>query len=92
MVFDDKRVEPYNIDDLEKDCFGGKFVPEAFDNGMKPMQEFDRPNSAYMLLYERSTPVSVSEASGCSFFVTREEVALWGGARKDLWVEARRNL
>ncbi|GBG68283.1 hypothetical protein CBR_g2830 [Chara braunii] len=55
MAFDDKRVEPYDISDLEKDCFGGKYTVEVYDNFLKTTspQEFDRPNSAYMLLYER---------------------------------------
>lgn len=53
MVFDDTRVEPYNTANLEEDWFGG----------IKPMQEFERTNSAYILLYERSTPVDVIEVS-----------------------------
>lgn len=35
--FDDATVQPWNLNDVEDDCFGGS----------------NRPNSAYMLLYER---------------------------------------
>eukprot|EP01018_Ginkgo_biloba_P002353 Gb_35991 [translate_table: standard] len=56
MSFDDKHVEPYDLKDLEKDCFGGKYTVEVYDNFLKRSvpQEYDRPNSAYMLLYERA--------------------------------------
>lgn len=56
IAFDDKHVEPYDANDLEKDCFGGKYSVDVYDNFLKTTtpQEFDRPNSAYMLLYERS--------------------------------------
>eukprot|EP00245_Coleochaete_scutata_P011528 TRINITY_DN429_c0_g2_i1.p1 TRINITY_DN429_c0_g2~~TRINITY_DN429_c0_g2_i1.p1 ORF type:complete len:2250 (-),score=350.03 TRINITY_DN429_c0_g2_i1:694-7287(-) len=61
ISFDDKRVELYEAADLEKDCFGGKYTVDVYDNFLKTTapQEFDRPNSAYMLLYERvSSPGS----------------------------------
>lgn len=56
IAFDDKHVEPYDVNDLEKDCFGGKYTVDVYDNFLKTTapQEFDKPNSAYMLLYERS--------------------------------------
>ncbi|GJP59781.1 hypothetical protein CLOP_g15145 [Closterium sp. NIES-67] len=57
LCFDDKRVEAYDLRELEKDCFGGKYSAEVYDNLVKTSspQEFDRPNSAYMLFYERNT-------------------------------------
>ena len=54
-VFDDKRVEPYDAANLERDTFGGKYSTDGWDHVRKvsaPM-EYDRPNSAYMLFYER---------------------------------------
>ncbi|MCO5596319.1 hypothetical protein L7F22_050380 [Adiantum nelumboides] len=65
IAFDDKNVEPYDAKDLEKDCFGGRYTVDVYDNFSKTTapQEFDRPNSAYMLLYERS---SVEPVSACS--------------------------
>lgn len=45
--FDDTIVEHWDISDLEEDCFGGRYRPEG------SAQEFDRSNSAYMLVYER---------------------------------------
>ncbi|KAJ7514417.1 hypothetical protein O6H91_23G042900 [Diphasiastrum complanatum] len=64
IAFDDKRVEPYDINDLEKDCFGGKYTVDVYDNFLKTTspQEFDRPNSAYMLFYERSKSEGNSQA------------------------------
>ncbi|XP_024517218.1 probable ubiquitin carboxyl-terminal hydrolase FAF-X isoform X1 [Selaginella moellendorffii] len=73
IAFDDKRVEPYDVNDLEKDCFGGKYSVDVYDNFLKTMspQDFDRPNSAYMLLYERSrnyapmdSPATTSHTKG----------------------------
>ncbi len=53
--FDDTNVEPWDPATLENDCFGGKFRPEG------ATQEYDRPNSAYMLIYERIQPVDEEE-------------------------------
>eukprot|EP00897_Mesotaenium_endlicherianum_P008194 jgi/Mesen1/7402/ME000388S06619 len=68
MAFDDKRVEPYDIKDLEKDCFGGKYSMDVYDSmsKMSTPQEYDRPNSAYMLFYERTVPQSslLAESAG----------------------------
>ena len=69
-VFDDQRVEPYDVSSIEQDTFGGKYTVNlarasgaAEDDdvigGGAPAEnavsakEFDRPNSAYMLFYER---------------------------------------
>ena len=40
----------YNI----KDCFGGKTIVYVYDSFLKTNspQEYDKPNSAYMLMYE----------------------------------------
>ena len=54
-VFDDKRVERYDASQLEVDTFGGKAVGSVYDvatNGQKAT-EYERPNSAYLLFYER---------------------------------------
>jgi hypothetical protein len=54
-VFDDKRVEPYDAASLDRDTFGGRYTTEVWDSSRKahvPI-EYDRPNSAYMLFYER---------------------------------------
>ena len=50
-LFDDTSIEPWDPVTLEQDCFGGKFRPDG------STQEYDRPNSAYMLIYERVQPV-----------------------------------
>ena len=48
-------MEPWDPANLDRDCFGGKYSVEGADALGKPgTQEFDRPNSAYMLFYERS--------------------------------------
>ena len=43
-LFDDKLVQPWSLDRLDEDCFGGASSSPAAG---------DRPNSAYMLFYER---------------------------------------
>ena len=55
-VFDDRRVEPYDAVNLERDTFGGKYMTETWDLIRQchvPSGEHDRPNSAYMLFFER---------------------------------------
>jgi len=45
-VFDDSTVSEWDVERLEEDCFGGSVSKPGAGGG-------DRPNSAYMLLYER---------------------------------------
>jgi ubiquitin C-terminal hydrolase len=55
-VFDDRRVEPYDAVNLERDTFGGKYQTETWDAFRQchvTSGEHDRPNSAYMLFFER---------------------------------------
>ena len=69
FLFDDNRVEPYNIENLEADCFGGKYTMEVYDSYLKEntIQEHERHYSAYMLLYENCSQavenVSVSQVA-----------------------------
>ena len=54
--FDDTRVENYNMAaNLENDCFGGTFYQSVWDHQSRRtvQKEYNRSNSAYMLLYER---------------------------------------
>ncbi|KAL4854761.1 Ubiquitin carboxyl-terminal hydrolase 24 [Chlorella vulgaris] len=63
--FDDTSVDLWDPANLNKDCYGGRFVPEGFTH------ECDRPNSAYMLFYEcaaASTSANQLEAN----LVTRD--------------------
>ena len=66
-VFDDQRVDPYDISSLEADTFGGKYTVNMANlvggnnededvqigGGGGRVTDHDRPNSAYMLFYER---------------------------------------
>lgn len=52
--FDDTSVEQWEPSNMEEDCFGGKYLPDGHN------QECDRPNSAYMLVYERVKAVPES--------------------------------
>ena len=54
-VFDDRRVEPYDASNLERDTFGGRYTADSWNAEAARMvpTEFDRPNSAYMLFFER---------------------------------------
>lgn len=84
-VYDDQRVEPYDVANLEADTFGGKYTVNmsqftGSDHDVSgdlhgpahhhhvPRQtgrltEHDRPNSAYMLFYERVKPSDERVAS-----------------------------
>ncbi|EIE24996.1 hypothetical protein COCSUDRAFT_46553 [Coccomyxa subellipsoidea C-169] len=57
LCFDDNQVEPWEIANLDRDCFGGKHSDSGFGDRsslLAQVTEFDRPHSAYMLFYERS--------------------------------------
>ena len=72
-VYDDQRVEPYDVSCLEADTFGGKYgvniaalgggagSDDEVGNARGRIVEHDRPNSAYMLFYERVNPVDSDE-------------------------------
>ena len=45
--FDDVSIDRWDVKTMEEECFGGRYRPE------NSAQEYDRPNSAYMLVYER---------------------------------------
>jgi len=60
--FNDSRVVPYNINSMEKDCFGGSQEMDTWDSKaqkhIKKIKDIER--SAYMLFYQRVQPDSVS--------------------------------
>ena len=44
FCFDDNSVDPWDIKNLDRDCFGGKFVPDLPDSaapGLKVSISFD---------------------------------------------------
>ena len=67
-VYDDTRVEPYDVASLEADTFGGKYTVNlsALQGGgdAASPKEFDRPNSAYMLFYERAASGAEDDRGG----------------------------
>ena len=54
--FDDTEVEPWDPSNLEIDCFGGNCDINGEEKG------YSRPNSAYMLLYERCDDLARSNS------------------------------
>eukprot|EP01052_Picozoa_sp_SAG31_P048431 SAG31_NODE_10130_length_1179_cov_1.661972_3_plen_172_part_00 len=55
-IFDDNRVEQYDLlNNLKADCFGGRTTTTVWDPSQRKhvRRDYDRHNSAYMLLYER---------------------------------------
>mmetsp|Transcript_26886 Transcript_26886/g.88225 ORF Transcript_26886/g.88225 Transcript_26886/m.88225 type:complete len:2487 (+) Transcript_26886:54-7514(+) len=66
--FDDERVEPYDMAEISRDCFGGRYTMDVYDNvhQMQVVQEYYRPNSAYMLFYERRPMASESTAASAA--------------------------
>lgn len=53
-LFDDDNVEPWDISNVEEDCFGGLFVPEGSE------KQYFRSQSAYMVVYDRRQKHEVS--------------------------------
>jgi len=55
--FNDSNVEPFSVDTLERDCFGGKQMVTHWDPLLyqNVRREYDKAHSAYMLFYERDT-------------------------------------
>jgi len=54
FCFDDTSVQLWDINDIEKDCYGGDFVPVGSH------RTYERNHSAYIVLYERQTAASES--------------------------------
>ena len=54
FCFDDTTVEPWDLMQLDPECFGGHFVVEGTN------EEYERPNSAYILFYDRKTTASLN--------------------------------
>jgi len=47
FLFDDDTVEPWDVSNIDNDCFGGLFVPKNSE------KQYYRSQSAYMILYDR---------------------------------------
>ncbi|KAH3732634.1 ubiquitin carboxyl-terminal hydrolase 34 [Pelomyxa schiedti] len=56
--FNDSTVTPYNLDNLNSDCFGGRALTKVWDNVLSQtvQREGTKTNSAYLLFYERDDP------------------------------------
>uniref|UniRef100_A0A061RL24 Ubiquitin carboxyl-terminal hydrolase 9/24 n=2 Tax=Tetraselmis sp. GSL018 TaxID=582737 RepID=A0A061RL24_9CHLO len=76
-IFDDTNVEAWDPSNLDRDCFGGRSVTEVYDSNAKQnvLQEYDRPNSAYLLVYERTNPIC-GEAGGSGGAGTAPEAVI----------------
>jgi hypothetical protein len=53
LCFDDKQVNPWSINQLEQDCFGGRAAQDSNGGAGGRLADMDRSHSAYMLFYER---------------------------------------
>ena len=51
--YDDTFVEPYDPSCLEDDCFGGSFVHKTDASEEVQTLTYEKPNSAYILFYEK---------------------------------------
>ena len=74
--FDDKAVRPWDPANLERDCFGGLPSQDAANRGWRPPRgEVERPNSAYMLFYERRCKAHLNAAAlrDCSRSLQRQQ-------------------
>ena len=61
-IYDDQNVNPYNVDNLPSDAFGGTYTVDFKITGGKE-KAYDRPNSAYMLFYEKVGVDTVDQVS-----------------------------
>uniref|UniRef100_A0A6B2KX63 USP domain-containing protein n=1 Tax=Arcella intermedia TaxID=1963864 RepID=A0A6B2KX63_9EUKA len=61
--FNDSTVQPFNINNLEKECFGGSEEGDVWDSSKNRTVHSVRPRekSAYMLFYQRVNPISTSK-------------------------------
>lgn len=53
--FDDRYVDNYNFESLNRDCFGGEMSGQLKDGF-----DYDNFFSAYILVYERKTPLAIN--------------------------------
>jgi hypothetical protein len=53
--FNDETVSPFNVENIPETCFGGEYTTTSWDNQLQRQvsKSVSRPNSAYMLFYER---------------------------------------
>jgi len=53
--FNDETVTPFSVDNIPDTCYGGEYTTQSWDNQMQRQvtKTMSRPNSAYMLFYER---------------------------------------
>lgn len=67
-TFDDIHVNSYDEANMERDCFGGKYLVDMYDTDAKStiQREYTRPNSAYMLIYESRDEKSREVQAECS--------------------------
>ena len=59
--YDDTCVEPYDPSCLEDDCFGGSFVHKTDASEEVQTLTYEKPNSAYILFYEKKKKNSTME-------------------------------
>ena len=60
--YDDTSVEPYDPKCLEDDCFGGSYVHQTNNVGEEAQTlTYEKPNSAYILFYEKKKKKSKKE-------------------------------
>ena len=59
--YDDTCVEPYDPSCLEDDCFGGSFVHKTDASEEVQTLTYEKPNSAYILFYEKKKKNSMME-------------------------------
>lgn len=43
FCFDDNSVDPWDINNLDKDCFGGKYAADVADSGLPGPKVLDHP-------------------------------------------------
>ena len=61
--YDDTSVEPYDPKCLEDDCFGGSYVHKTNTAGEEAQTlTYEKPNSAYILFYEKKKKKSKKES------------------------------
>jgi ubiquitin C-terminal hydrolase len=53
--FNDETVSPFNVENIPETCYGGEYTTTSWDNQLQRQvsKSVSRPNSAYMLFYER---------------------------------------
>merc|ERR1712228_963488 len=88
--FNDVDVLPFDVNDLDKETFGGKHfvtMDDAANKNKKVRREVDKPYNAYMLIYKQQLVEKAAAADIKSFEEENNALTLPDRIQQTIWTE-----